>query len=913
MHSLVLVGCLAVLGIVAAEGGSTGAEMAADARLRVVRVTCEYLVNPRGIDVVRPRLSWTLRSQQRGQEQAAYRILVSTTPERLAADQGDLWDSGRVASEQSVHVKYAGRPLRSRMRCYWKVKVWDRDGRASNWSEPAQWSMGLLAPDDWQAEWVGHPQANGSPQDLSSLWLRKTFTLGSRAKRATVYVSSIGYHELYVNGTRIGDYVLSPAVSDYRQRALYLTLDVTSQLKPGRNVIAVWLGRGWAAHRAYHLKHGPLALVQLEVALENGPSVSIVTDATWKAHATPITCLGDWRWNHYGGERYDGRLELIGWNTAAVDDASWASARVYDPPVRFLSAQMVEPDRIVETIRPVGVREVAPHAYVVDMGRNFSGWFEMRVQGPRGRTIRFDYSDRPVQRPGTRSFNQWDEYILRGDGDEVFRNRFNYHGFRWVTVTGLDQKPELDAIRGYLIHSDYARAGLFACSNKLLNRIYEAVLWTYRCLSLGGYVVDCPHRERYGYGAEGQVAIESALYNFHQGALFTKWLRDWRDVQDPRTGEVPHTAPTYVGGGGPAWGGIIVTLPWQMYRHYGDRRILETGYPAMQGYLRWLDTKTRDHILQPWGGEWDFLGDWVAPGRNREPPIAWSPEPLRKLFNNCYLIHLLELTAKTADVLGRRADAAGYREKAQRMRRAVHAAFFDEKTNLYVNGEQPYLAFPLLVGMVPEPLQSKVMANLERAITIRRRGHVNSGVLGTWFLLKCLVERDRNDLVFRIVSHETYPGWGFMLRQGATTLWERWDGAESRIHTSFLSVGSWFTEGVAGIRPDEQRPGFKHFFVRPALVGNLRWARAQYESIHGTIVSDWRLDGSRFRLVVEAPPGTTASVRVPTVPGKPVLESGRPAKGAEGVCPMGVEPGAAVFRIESGRYVFESHAPPAGS
>ena len=286
----------------------------------------------------------------------------------------------------------------------------------------------------------------------------------------------------------------------------------------------------------------------------------------------------------------------------------------------------------------MAVRELSPGVYVIDMGRNYTGWLEIPLDGPRGQTVQLDYSERPVDKPGVQTFRQFDQYVPRGDGQDVFCSRFNYHAFRWVTVSGLKRPPDLSGVRGYAIHSDYERVGRFECSNELLNRIYETVLWTYRCLSLGGYVVDCPHRERLGYGAEGQVAVDTALYGFDQGALFTKWLADWRDVQDPQSGEVPHTAPTYIGGGGPAWGGIVVTLPWQCYLQYGDRRILEDNYPMMQGYLRWLASKSRDNILRPFGGEWDFLADWVAPGRNVAPKWTWTPEPLRIFFNTCYMV-----------------------------------------------------------------------------------------------------------------------------------------------------------------------------------------------------------------------------------------------------------------------------------
>ncbi|MDY0169345.1 MAG: family 78 glycoside hydrolase catalytic domain [Thermoguttaceae bacterium] len=891
----ILSSCLSVM-----LASSARAEWAAGA------LRCEYLVNPMGIDVSQPRLSWIVPCDRRGQRQTAYRVLVADSRQELDRDMGNLWDSGRVESGDGALIEYAGRPLRSRDRCHWKVKIWDKDGREAAWSEPACWSMGLLAPGDWQGQWIAGGGAADAKEMPSSLWLRKTFTLDGPTEHAAAYVATLGYHELYVNGKKVGDAVLSPAVSDYRHRALYLIYDLSAHLAPGKNCVALWLGRGWAAHKAYELAHGPMAKAQVEIALAGGQAVQVATDATWKSHPTPITYLGNWRFNDFGGERYDARLELPGWNSADLDDSAWPAAAVFDPPVQAISAQMVEPDRCVETIRPVAIEELAPNVYVIDMGRNYTGWLEIPLDGIEGQVVQLDYNERPVDKPGMQTFRQFDQYVPRGAGEEVFRNRFNYHAFRWVTVRGLGHPPDLSRVRGYLVHSDYERVGHFECSNELFNRIYATVLWTYRCLSLGGYVVDCPHRERLGYGAEGQVAVDTALYGFEQSALFTKWLADWRDVQDPQTGEVPHTAPTYIGGGGPAWGGIVVTLPWQCYLQYGDRRILQDNYPMMQAYLRWLKSKSRDHIMQPFGGDWDFLADWVAPGRNLAPKWTWTPEPLRIFFNTCYWSYVTQLTANVADVLGKHDDAAAYRAEARKINRAVHAAYFDAAKTTYVTGEQPYPALALLTGTVPDELREKVMASLEHEILVTQKGHVDSGVLGTYFLLKSLTETNRNDLVYPMVNQPTYPGWGHMLDQGATTFWERWDGDQSQNHTSFLSVGAWFIEGLAGFRTDPAAPGFRHFFVRPAVVGDLTFAGASYRSIRGVVAGRWRVEDGHFHLDVEVPAGSTATVYVPARDRSAVRESGVPAEQAEGVTFLRMEDEAAVFRVESGKYAFQT-------
>lgn len=872
--------------------------------LAAAHLRCEYLVDPLGIDVLQPRLTWELEATDpaaRAVRQSAYRILVAGSRAALDADCGDLWDSGRVESEETCNVVYAGRPLASRAQCFWKVRSWDGDGRASAWSKPGRWTMGLFSPSDWHAQWITIADGLAPQNPAATAWLRKTFDMPQKPQSACLYVAAVGYAEIYLDGRKLDDGLLDPAVCDYRHRAFYRTYDLTPHLGPGRHCLALWLGRGWAAHRPYGLQTGPLAMVALDATLPDGSRVRMASDRTWRCHATPIDYTGAWRFGHFGGEHYDAARGVSDWNLASFDDAAWTPVRVADPPVPWVSAQLLPPNRRMEPIAPVDVRRMAD-SYVIDLGRNFTGCLEIELSGPRGRTVTLDYSERPVDKPGTRTFGQYDEYVLGGAGREVFRNRFNYHAFRWVTVTGLDKAPRLDQVRAWLVHTDYPAAADFQCSNELLNRICQAVVWTYRSLSLGGYVVDCPHRERLGYGAEGQVAVETGLFHFDQAAMFTKWLGDWRDVQDPRTGHVPHTAPTYIGGGGPAWGGIVVTLPWFMYLQYGDTRILAQSHPTIVRYLEWLDALSHDGLLRPYGGDWDFLADWVAPGRNVAPKWTDTPEDWRIFFNNAYLSYVTQLAGRIADVLGRPAEAAAHRARADRINRALHAASFDPARSTYVNGEQPYLALALLAGMVPEADRAKVEGNLEREILVAQRGHVQAGVLGTWLLLKHLTVAERPDLVLTMALKRDHPSWGYMLDQGATTLWERWDGSESQNHTSFLSIGSWFLEGLAGIRPDPAAPGFKHFFIRPAPVGDLQFARATYRSIRGPITSDWRIAGERLQLTVEIPPNTTATVHLPTTDPGAITESGRALAAVGGVRVISADACTAILRLASGRY-----------
>jgi len=901
---------------------------------------CEYLSNPQGIDVPNPRLSWLLAPAPNVRGQGAYHVLVASAPEILGKDRGDLWDSGRVSSGQSTWIEYRGKTLVSSQRVYWKVRAWSDAGKASPWSEVATWSMGLLQPSDWQAKWIGQPRPDGAAEGapLPFPWLRKTFTLAQKPRRAVAYVNPLGYYELYINGKKVDDHVLSPAVSDYSKRSLYVAHEVADYLVPGRNVVALWLGRGWYVKGHPGVIHdGPLVRAQIDIIPREGGTTRVVTDETWKLRESPLTPLGrGTAFGDYGGERYDASLDLPDWNSVDLDDAGWQAAAVFTPPDVLTAAQMVEPNRIVETIKAARVEAYPRGGWIIDMGKNFTGWLEIKLPPiARGWTVKLEYSDQlerdkpapgapprggagpatPANVPGQtapgarggiatpppgsapptggaagrgaaqpgapgaaagagrggrggnptdlpNTFNQRDEIV--GTGAAVtFRSRFNYHAFRYVRIIGGDAAPDVSSATGYLIRTDYERAGEFTSSNELLNQIYAMVTRTYEALTLGGYVVDCPTRERLGYGGDAGTSMETGMLNFSTGGLYNRWLANWRDSQ-VESGSLPHTAPNYPnqGGGGPMWGGFVVTLPWQMYLQYGDTRVLETNYPMIQKWLGYLASETRDDLLlthtsHAISDNWNFLGDWLTPKgsfRGNTPPA--------QQINSVHYVYQLQLAARIAGVLGKAADAAAYGARAAAVSKAVHQRFFNPGDSSYTNGDSVQEAFPLLTGIVPPELRKGVMDKLENTIRVQNNGHLDTGMHGTYFVMKYLMEADRNDLVFEMASKKDYPGWGYMLANGATTVWEGWTG-QSHIHDTLISIGAWFTQGVAGIRSDGKSPGFQHFVIKPALVGDLTFAKAKYRSIHGEIASDWRIENGTFKLSVTVPPGTTATVFVP--------------------------------------------------
>jgi alpha-L-rhamnosidase len=921
--------CLLTL-IVLCSSGCTTAPVTVRPSIHPVDLRCEYLKDPLGIDAERPRLSWKLEAADpsaRGQHQTAYQVLVAGSERLLARDTGDVWDSGQVNSDQSNHIVYSGSALSSGASCFWKVRVRDEHGVLSTWSKPARWTMGLLNPSDWSAEWIGTDQqfveVKGLPPEgdfLSDPWFRKVVTLQEKPLRATIYVASVGYHELYVNGKKLTDDVLGPSVADHTRRARYVTYEIADHLRAGSNVIGLWLGTSWSVYPLYKTDdkpQTPIVIAQAHIEMPDGQIQPLVTDETWKTHPSPNVLLGTWMFMNYGGEYYDAGRELPNWCDADLDDVDWKPATIYHPKLT-LSAEMVEPNRRVRRIRPVAVKQLDDGGYRVDMGVNFAGFVELDVKGQPGDIVELQFSERQDKLMTHRLRSA---YRIGPEGRGTFRNRFNYGSGRWILIKGLGYKPELRDIRGYLVRTDFQRAGWFECSHKLLNDIYEMVLWTFENLSLGAYVVDCPQRERMGYGGDAHATTQTALNNYRLGAFYTKWSQDWRDVQGKDTawglgekatnqnaptdpGNLPYTAPTYWGGGGPAWSGYCVTLPWYVYRHYGDLRILEENFPTIQRWLAFLETKAKNDMLVRWGGQWDFLGDWLWPGA--EGVNGDTRETL--FFNNCYWVYNLQTAAKIADALGKKEIAAEYRGRADTVGKAVHKEFFDPQENGYVNNLQAYLAASLLVGLVPDELRPAVWKRFEHEILIRRKGHFWGGITGGYFIVKNLLEFDRPDLMFEMAGKEDYPGWGDMLRRGATTFWEAWDGSNSQLHSSYLHIGAWFIEGLGGIKPDPDAPGYKRFIIKPGVLTDqrLEWVKASLESPYGEIRSDWKVSEGTIQLRVSVPPNSTATLYLPTSNPKSIREGNVSAAKVRGVKRLRDEEGRCVLEIQPGRYDFEA-------
>ncbi len=770
-----------------------------------LNLRCEYHADPLGVDTPAPRLSWQmpLISVQRGQAQTAYHILVATSTEQLAKNTGDLWDSGKVDSDQSLHIPYAGKPLSSRQLCYWKLKTWDQAGRASAWSDAASWTMGIIEPDQWHARWIGAPEAG-----LAAPQLRATFDLPSKPVRAIARICGLGLHELRLNGVKASDHLLAPAFTDYNKRALYITHDVTEHLRPGPNAIGVILGGGWyrlASRDFFGFEKAPWTgpprlLLELELLLADGTRLFIASDETWKWSTGEIVfnCLR-------AGETIDARQLTPNWDTADYDDTGWSPVTVLPAPAGRLAAQQQPPIRAARRVRPAAITEPAPGVYVIDMGVTFAGHVRLTTRGRPGHTITLKHNEK-LQADGFVDMKhlsshtldkrfQTEQFILAGTGVETFEPRFTYHGFRYVQIEGLANKPSLDDIQGVLVHNTPAPAGAFACSDPKLNRLQELIVHTQLC-NLHSIPTDCPHREKMGWLQDGCVTQEAAICNLDMATFYAKWLHDILDAQDPG-GHVPSIAPNSGwasakpdGGPGrfadPWWATAISRTPWNLYIYYGDRRAVEQAYDGIKAYIDYLSVRS----TRAYGS----LGDWLeADTQNR---AKRTPIPLTGIA--AYQLATRQLS-RMAAILGRTEDAQKYGTLADEIRASWIQRYVDE-TGVIVPDSQTAYALALELDLLSAHHRSTVAAQLTANIA-QRRGHLSTGIIGTHYLPYALSNSGQVDLAFDVLTAEGQPGYFHMIDSGATALWEQWDGNNSLCHPTFGAVGAWFYQPWPGSTP----------------------------------------------------------------------------------------------------------------
>jgi len=805
---------------------------------------CEYVSNPIGIDAVLPRFSWVCNHSERGQLQSAYQILVASKLANLNTEDGDKWDSGKVVSEESINVPYAGNSLESGKTYFWKIRVWDKNGKVSPWSKIASFEMGLLKSDDWEGKWIGG----------DSLF-HKEFTIDKDIARARVYISGLGYYELHINGNKVGDYILDPGWTDYKKRVLYSTYDITKYLKRDKNAIGIMLGNGrYIKEYGYAL---PKVILQMNLKFTDGTSKNIFTDNTWETTQGPILSN-----DIYNGETYDARLEKISWDKPNYNNSDWSKARIADVPGgKLVSQASFPPIKVIKIIQPLRITSPKPNVYIYDFGQNFTGWVRLCVSGPRGTKINLRYAELLDEEgminviPNGKA-KATDTYILKGEGEEIYEPCFTYHGFRYVEVTGFPDTPILENIEGRVVHSAVEPVGGFISSNLLINHIHKNILWG-QLSNLMSIPTDCPQRnERMGWMGDAQLTAEEAIYNFDMAGFYTKWINDIREAQK-EDGSVPDVVPSYWNTypADPAWGTACVVIPWYLYQYYGGKRILEENYSLIKNWVEFLSTKTKDYIVA-----YFKYGDWCPPAHVK--PVDTPGE----LTSTWYYYHDTLILSKIADVLKKSTDTEKYSRLADKIKEAFNKRFL--KNDRYASGSQTSNILPLFLDMVPEDKKEAVLKSLVDDIRISHSDHFNTGIVGTGYILDVLTKYGKADLAYKLITQTTYPGFGYMIREGATTVWERWEyltggGMNSHNHIMFGAVDTWFYKVLAGINIDSTEPGFQRIIIKPYIVGDLKYVSASIRSVRGIVSSSWVRKDDSLILNATLPVNSQAKVCIP--------------------------------------------------
>lgn len=889
------------------------------------------MTNPLGASTA-PVLSWRVQSPTRGERQTAWQLLVASSAEVLAAHRGDLWDSGRTVAQREPGVAYRGSPLKPGTRCHWKVRSWGLDGQPSGWSEPAVMEIAPMAPADWQgARWIddGRDNPNNDEEfyqpDPAPLF-RHEFVLEKRVSRARLHVAGVGYCLPSLNGNRLADVSLDPPWTAFDRRILFRTHDVTSALQPGANCLGLAVGNGWFnplplrmwGHRNIRgsLATGrPRAIALLVIDHPDGTRSLLATGPAWRVAPGPTL-----RNSIFLGEERDGRLALPGWDQAGFDAAGWKPVRIPDAPLDPLQPLLdMPPVRATAPIPARAVTSPSPGVFIVDFGTNFTGVPVLRLAAPAGTRVVLRYGEilhadgtlNPMtsvcgQIKGTRNDAQgrkvriggpgapeiaWqqDVYITRGGG-ETYRPDFTFHAFRYMEITGLPAAPKPEEITGVPLHSDLPDAGSFSCSNALLNRIQDITRRTF-LNNVVSVQSDCPHRERFGYGGDIAVTSEAFLMNFGMAGFYAKTVRDWADAARP-DGNFTDTAPfvgiQYCGVG---WAMVHPLLLEQLYQHYGDRRIVEQQLPVA---VRWfeLEAAKREKNLVTKG-----LGDHEALGKAAGPAVT---TPM--------FVDTARRLARLSRLVGREEQAARFGRMADESAAAWAKAFLDANTGKVGGGSQSEQVLALAFGAAPEGARPAVFDHLVASLAASPGGpSLTTGIFGTRFLLEELTARGRHDLAYALASRSAFPSWGWMLENGATTLWETWkqsDNTYSHNHPMFGSVSAWFFRHLGGIQAASDAIGFDRVIIRPRLAPGLEWVKSSHRSPRGMIVSDWNAGpaGAEFRIAI--PPDTQAIVELPVAAGDRLFEGGGPVASARGVLPL---PGGAEtqrLQVGSGSYHF---------
>ncbi len=894
--------------------------------LRPAKLTCEYKTNPLGIDVRLPRFSWNVESNLRNQLQTAYEIEVSDDLKPFAGGSSLIWRTGKIASSQTLHVEYKGSPLSSFKRYHWRIRVYDQQDKASEWSDTAWFETAMLSESDWVARWIGDDKP--VPVNEEDFYaadpmpvFRDVFDVNKRITQARLYITGLGYYEAYLNGKKVGDHVLDPGWTKYDRQVQYAVYDITGLLKKGKNVAGVMVGNGWynvlpmRMWGRFNLRDAlttgrPVVKAQIRVSYADGTAETIITDRNWQMAPGPVI-----RNSVYRGEEFDARAIPDNWLTATHTLKSWQAAKEVEGPAGRVIAQIQEPVRITKILKPVSVTEVSPGVFVFDMGQNFAGAARIKVKGKAGTTVVLRYGEDILQDgrlnvmtsvtgqiksgnggPGApRIAWQEDRYTLAGNGLEIWQPRFTFHGFRYIEVTGWPGKPTLNDIEGLRMNSDVAPVGSFSCSNGMFNKLDKITDWTFLS-NIFSVQSDCPAREKFGYGGDIVATAEAYIYRYDMVNFYRKAIQDFENDQRSRGG-ITETAP-YVGiadkspgdqSGPPGWQLAFPLLIQHLYDFYGDRRVIEEHYDAVVKQVNFLRETAKNNL------HFQDISDHEA--------LDTKPESLTA---SAFYLHHVQLLANFARILGKEEDAQAYEKLSVRVKAAITAQFMVEGTGRFDNATQSAQLFALYYQLAPEAEKRKVFDQLLKEFE-RHGNHVSTGIFATKMMFDVLREWNRNDVAYTIAGQQSFPGWGYMVAQGATTLWETWaysDNVYSQNHPMFGSVSEWFYRSLLGI--NSTAPGFEKIIIKPQPAGDLSAATGSYFSVRGKIAVEWKKEDHQFTLNVTLPSNTTAEVWVPAVSAAAVAESGKALSEAADVSVMREEKGYVVLKTGGGTYRFVS-------
>ncbi|WP_439697688.1 glycoside hydrolase family 78 protein [Mucilaginibacter sp. AW1-7] len=856
----------------------------------VESLTAEYLTNPIGIDISHPRLSWKINTAQRNTLQQAYTIVVAT--EASFSSSKTVWNTGKVASDSSVFVTYNGVALKSATRYYWRVKVWDNHGNTSAWSKPAYFETGLFNAADWTASWVQPKQ--DSSRKMPAVMLRKQFSASKKVISARVYATAHGVYELYLNGRKIGNQVLTPGWTEYKKRLQYQVYDVTTMLQPGDNVIGAMIGDGWFKGTIAYMNNWGfwgknLALLcQLQITYADGTIENVNSDGSWKGTQNgPVTLNGI-----YDGENYDARKEINGWDKKGLDDAGWLPVDVANniTNATLVGVQSVPVHQIAE-LKPIAIFKSPKGTQVIDFGQDMTGWIRLRVSGPAGKTVTIRHAEvldkfGEFYTANLRNATATINYILKGDGVETFEPHFTFMGFRYIAVEGFPGEIKPENFTAVVIHSDMPVTGQFTCSDTMINKLQHNIQWGQK----GNFLdipTDCPQRdERLGWTGDAQVFSRTAAFNMNVGPFFAKWMKDVAADQFP-DGGVPFVVPDVLQTNratSAGWGDVAVIVPWTMYQVYADKRILQTQYPSMKAYVDKIIKKAGDNYI--WRGG-SVFGDWLfyRPGIYdfSEPNGYTNPDMIATAF----YAYSAKLLSQAAGAIGNTADEKKYNDVFESVKKAFIHNYMTPTGRIFADSQTGYV-LALKFNLVPDSLKSRAAAYLVEDVR-SRNNHLSTGFLGTPYLCQVLSQNGYTNVAYDLLLQKTYPSWLYPVKMGATTIWERWDGIKtdstfqdksmnSFNHYSYGAVGDWMYQHVTGLQIG--KPGYKNIVLKPEPGRQFTFAKATFETMYGQLLSEWEVKDGIMRIHVKIPANTTAGLTLPQAHAEDVKQDGKPLTGA---------------------------------